>query len=289
MKTTPLSAWLMLILLAFIWGCTFLLMKKALVVYTSTEVGGGRLFFAFLVLAPLCVKYKNMVPKSKYPYLFLSALCGYIVPAFLFAVAGKHIDSALSGILTSLTPLFTFVIGVTFFHQPKRIYQVIGILLGLLGAFLIIISRNTGQFNLGNPFPFLVMAATLLYGINVNIVSRYLNSLPALASASFTFLFIGPISLCILLTTDFFGKMANPANLTNSLYILALGLFSSGLGVILYNRMIQLASGIFASSVTYLMPVVAILLGFLDGERLQFQHLVGMGIILSGIYLVNKK
>lgn len=282
-------AWILLILMALVWGSSFILMKKSLEVYSVAEVGAGRLVMAFLFFIPLIFRTKKQVPKDRYPFLLLSALVGYIIPAFMFALAGSKLNSSLSGMLNSLSPLWTLVIGILFFNQPKKGYQIAGIILGLVGAGLLIFSRSTGQINIGSPYALLVVVATALYGINTNNIVKNLNQLPSMAAAAFTFLFIGPICILILLNTDFFSKVINPQNWHSTAFLLLLGLLGSGVASILYNKTVQLTSGLFAASVTYIMPIIAILWGVLDGEKITMQHFAGMGVVLAGIYLVNKK
>ena len=289
MKKTPPLAWLLLVLMALVWGSSFILMKKSLEVYSVIELGAGRLVMAFLFFIPFIFKSKNDIPKDRYPYLLASGLIGYIIPAFIFALAGSKLNSSLSGMLNSLSPLWTLIIGILLFNQPKKGFQIAGILLGLFGAGLLIFSKDTGNLNIVNPYALLIVAATSLYGLNTNNIVRNLNMLPPIGAAAFTFLFIGPICLTILFFTDFFSKALDIHNWHSTGYLVLLGLLGSGITSILYNKTVQLTSGLFASSVTYIMPIIAVIWGVLDDEKITVQHFVGMGIILTGIYLINKK
>ncbi|TAE39357.1 MAG: DMT family transporter [Runella slithyformis] len=282
-----LQAWLLLILLALIWGSSFILMKKSLVVYGVTEVAAGRLFCAFIFFLPIIFQNFRKIPTQRYPYLLVSALTGYVIPAFLFAQAGTRLNSSLSGMLNSLSPLCTLLLGVLFFGQSKRPLQMAGIVLGLLGSLLLIFSKNTGQLNMTDPYAFLILGATVLYGININVIVRYLGGLSAWVITAGTFIFIGPLMLLALLTTDFFAKMTQPANLQPTFFMLLLGVLGSGVASVLFNQIVRISSGLFASSVTYLIPIVAIFWGIFDSENITLQHYVGMAVILSGIYLVN--
>ena len=288
-ENKQLVAWSLLVLIAMIWGTSFILMKKALGVYTVAEVAAGRIFLAFVFFIPLIWVNRNAVPRAKYPYLITSGLLGYLLPAFLFSLAGSKLDSSLSGALNSLSPLFTLIIGALFFQQAFKISKVIGIAIGLFGAVLLVFSSSgTDGLQLDNPYALLVVLATLMYGINVNVIVRNLSDLPALVSTSWTFVFVGPAALLILCTTDFFGKFFDVSHWQTTLFLTSLGVLASGITSILFNRVIQLSSGVFAASVTYLIPIVAISWGLFDGERVQVQHYVGIGVILGGIYLVNK-
>lgn len=286
---SPLQAWILLVLVALTWGTSFFLIKKSLITFSVTEVAAGRLFLASLFFIPIMVSSRRKIPVDRYPYLLISSLTGFVIPAFLFALAGTKLNSSLSGMLNSLSPLFTLVIGVLFFAQPRRPVQIIGILLGLLGSSFLIFSKGAGALNIANPYAFLILLATVLYGININTISRHLSHLPSLAMTSWTFAFTGPISFVILFFTDFFPKITLAENFQPSLILLVLGLIGSGLASVLFNRIVQLASGLFAASVTYLIPIVAISWGLFDGERISFQQYLGMAIILTGIYLVNRR
>jgi drug/metabolite transporter (DMT)-like permease len=292
-KTPPL-AWFYLILMALVWGSSFILMKKASAVYSITEIGAGRLFIASLFFIPIMFKTKGQIPKNRLSFLFISAMLGFVIPAFLFAIAIMHLNSSLSGMLNSLSPLFTLVIGILFFGMPKNTFQIGGIVLGLIGALILIFANNTGSTAMTTDnsqylYASLILMATILYGTNTNNIVRNLSHLPALAGTATTFMFIGPITFVILLTTDFFSKIINPNCAINTLYLVLLGVFGSGVAAILYNKVVQMVSGLFATSVTYLIPIVAIGWGVLDNEVISLQHYIGMAVILTGIYLVNKK
>lgn len=286
---SPAQAWILLLLVALTWGTSFILIKKSLLTFSVTEVAAGRLFLASLFFVPIMIASRRQIPRDRFPYILVSALTGYIIPAFLFALAGTKLNSSLSGMLNSLSPLCTLVIGVLFFAQPRRPLQIMGILLGLLGSCFLIFSKGTGTLNVADPYAFLILTATFLYGININTISKQLSHLPSLAMTAWTFAFTGPISFIILFTTDFFQKITTAENIQPSATLLALGVIGSGLASVMFNRIVQLASGLFAASVTYLIPIVAISWGIFDGERVSFQQYVGMGIILAGIYLVNRR
>ncbi|MFN8344835.1 MAG: DMT family transporter [Spirosomataceae bacterium] len=288
-EKSPIQAWILLVLVALTWGTSFILIKKSLITFSVTEVAAGRLFLASLFFVPIMYRSRRQIPSDRFRYIFISALTGYLLPAFLFAQAGTRLNSSLSGMLNSLSPLCTLIIGVLFFAQPRRPLQIAGILLGLLGSSFLIFSKATGSINVADPYAFLILSATVLYGININTIARHLSHLPSLTMTAWTFAFIGPIAFVLLLTGRFFPKFIASENLQPSLFLLGLGVLGSGLASVMFNRIVQLASGLFASSVTYLIPIVAISWGIVDGERISFQQYIGMGIILTGIYLVNRR
>jgi drug/metabolite transporter (DMT)-like permease len=285
----PTLAWILLVVIALFWGSSFILVKKSLGTFSVTEVATGRLFFASVWFLPVMLRTFRELPKRILPYLFTVGMLGYLIPAFLFSLAGTRLNSSLSGMLNSLSPLFTLLIGVLFFGQLKRNAQIVGILLGLVGSSLLIISGNDlSHLNLGNPYALLVLAATICYGININVTTKFLAGIPALTFTAWTFMIIGPVALAVLSTTDFFPKIVQPENRTSTLMLLTLGTLGSALSPYLFNKVLELSSGLFASSVTYLIPIVAIGWGVLDSETIGWQQFMGMAVILTGIYLVNR-
>jgi drug/metabolite transporter (DMT)-like permease len=282
------QAWLLLILVALIWGTSFILIKHSLAVFSPMQVGTGRIFLAFVFFLPFLVLRGKQFPRNLWLPLLGSGMLGYLIPAILFATAGAHLNSSLAGTLNALSPLFTFLIGVILFGKRAKIRQVGGILLGFAGSVFLVFFSATGSFSY-NGYAFLIVLATLCYGFNINIVSRYLTDLPALLSTASTFALVGPIAFLGLATTDFPAQAAAPGSTPALLMLITLGTIGSGFATILFNRIIQLTSGVFASTVTYLIPVVAALWGLLDGEPLHWPQVAGMGICLLGVYLINKK
>lgn len=274
--------------MAMIWGTSFILMKKSLEVYDISEVAAGRLFFAFLFFLPFIFRSASQVKKVRYKYLIISGLTGFLLPAFLYAIAGTRLNSSLSGTLNSMSPLFTLLIGGFFFGMVIQTRQFLGILMGLFGSLLLVFSSATGELNFFDPYALLVILATLMYGININVISRYLSDLPAIVSTSWTFAFLGPACFIVLLTTGFFGKLVDMQYLTHTIFLIALGLGASAIASIMFNRVVQLSSPLFSASVTYIMPIIAMMWGLFDGEKIVLQQYLGMAVILFGVYLVNR-
>ncbi len=286
-KSPNLTVWLLLILLAAIWGTSFILMKKSLVVYSSLQVGSIRILSAFLFFVPVLIAKRKEFPSDKWKYFALSGLLGVFFPAFVFTIAGKHMASALSGALNSLTPLCTLIVGALFFAKTIKKLQIWGILLGLVGSSLLIFSNITENISF-NAYGFLILGATVMYGFNLNIVKNNLNEVPALIVTTGLLTVIGPMAAILLFTTDFLQVSSQSGSFWPMFYAIALGVVSTGLATVLFNRILQISSPVFASSVTYLIPIFAFIWGILDGESIGIQHFIGMGIILIGVYLVNK-
>jgi drug/metabolite transporter (DMT)-like permease len=291
-KKHPLLAWILLFVLALVWGSSFILIKRSLVAFPPEQVAAGRILFAFLFFSPfLGIQARNIDTRqsvrNRWGALLAAGLLGYLIPAFLFAEAGAHLNSSLAGALNALSPLFTLLIGVLFFGRVLRLWQVAGILLGLGGSILLIFYSATGSFSV-NGYALLIVLATLCYGTNINIIGRYLSHMPALVSTAWLFAFVGPMALLTLLTTDFFTRVTLPASTLSLATLICLGVLGSGVMSVIFNRIMQLVSPLFASSVTYLMPGVALMWGVLDGETIYAVQFAGMGICLLGIWLINK-
>lgn len=290
-KTSKYFGWIMLILLVLIWGTSFILIKRGLEVYSGIEVGAIRIFVSFLVLLPFALKWIRKIPRQKIKYIFIIGLIGTGLPAFLFAAAQTHIDSSLAGILNSLTPLFTMLAGFLFFGQKLRWVNVSGVLLGLLGAVGLIYATNKGSLEMNFYFSALVILATMLYAIQSNMIKYYLNEISPVSIASIGFFFIGiPAGILLFFFTDFTTKLIGDENgLSAFLYVALLAVFASAIAIIVYNKLVQTTNAVFASSVTYFVPLLALIWGIFDGERFPFLAFVFSGLILTGVFLVNKK
>jgi len=277
-----------LILLAIIWGSSFILMKRGLDVYSYTQVAALRLFIAFLSLTPFLLRAVKLVQKKHIIPIVVMALFGNGIPAFLFTKAQTQLDSSLVGILNSLVPLFTLLLGVYFFRTKPTKTNIAGIIIGLFGAVFLTYSTMGGGVEI-NDYVFLVILATVMYAISINVIKKYLQDLDALSISSLAFLMIGPFSAIYIFNTDFLILSASSAGVEALLYILLLAVVGTSLAVVIFNQLISRSSAIFASSVTYLIPIVAIFWGVFDGEQVTLIHLLSVVIILSGVYLVNKK
>jgi drug/metabolite transporter (DMT)-like permease len=284
-----LIAWALLILLACVWGTSFILVKKSLAVFTPFQIGAFRIAMAGLVFLPWAILFRKQYPQEKTKYFISSGLLGYLLPAFLFAYAGSKINSSLSGTLNSATPLFVLIVGAIFFQQSIKFFQVLGLILGFIGSLLLILVGKSGGLSFDNPWALLVILAALMYGFNVNIVGKFLKDVNPLLSSTYTLVSVGIVAMILLFSTDFFQRISLPDAPKALFYMTILGALGSGLMAFVFNYLVQIASPIFASSVTYLIPIVAMFNGFLDGEAIFPLHYVGMCIILVGVWLINKK
>lgn len=288
LKNTRLLSWIILVSLAFIWGSSFILMKRGMEVFSATQVASLRIFLAFLSLIPFLIfQYKHMFG-TKAKWLLLVGLFGNGIPAFLFTRAQLGLSSAVTGMLNSLTPLFTLIIAVLIFHAKTKPVNIIGVMIGLIGACGLIFFNGNADFSGSISYAALVVLATLMYAISVNIIKKYLQELDSTVIATCAFSFIGPLAGVYLFTGDFLTVVKSHSESWKALgYIAILAVIGSAFSVIIFNRLIKMTNALFASSVTYLIPVVAIFWGALDGEQILIIHFIWISIILGGVYLVN--
>jgi drug/metabolite transporter (DMT)-like permease len=283
-------AWGILAGLALVWGSSFILIKRGLEVFSSQEVGALRLSITFLALSPFAIKRISKLKKEEWKYLVFLSI-GSALPAFLFAKAQTGIDSSLAGILNSLTPLFTMIIGLSFFSLKTKWFNIAGVLIGLAGAIGLISISGGRSFEFNFQYAIYIIIATICYATNVNLVKYKLKETDAFTITIFSFFITGlPVLLYLFVYTDFMRKMiTEPTALEGLGYISILAVIGTGLALLVFNRLVKIASPVFASSVTYLIPIVAISWGAIDGEKMPIISFLWMAVILLGIFLVNKK
>lgn len=288
-KVTYLQ-WLLLAVLSLVWGSSFILIKKGLAVFSPMQLGTLRILSAFLFLLPFAFRYMVRVQRGHWKFLALVGLVGSLIPAILFSIAGSKMDSALSGALNALTPLFTLLIGAFFFSSRISGVKLLGLLLGLVGSVGLIFVRKEGSMELDfNYYAFLVIAATVCYGLNINLIKNYLSDVKPLVISTLSLLTVGPVAGIYLFSTDFVYRLNHVEGSGMALtYVLILGVAGTAIALILFNKLIQLSSPVFASSTTYLIPIVALMWGVLDGENFMMAHLIGMAAIIIGVVIVNR-
>ncbi|HMN06841.1 MAG TPA: DMT family transporter [Flavobacteriales bacterium] len=285
--------WLLLGILSVIWGSSFILMKRGLFqdgepALTPMQLASARLFIAWVVLSPLLFRHAGLL-RAHWKPLLGTALAGNGIPAFLFAVAQSRIDSSLAGMLNTLSPLFTLLVGVLLFGVRTRFINVVGVLLGLFGALGTIYFRQAGDAPVWTVYAVLPILGAVCYGFSGNIVKSGLYMVPATAISALAISIVGPLGLVGIILTDLPGTLATVPHAWHALgYVTILAVFGTGLSLILWNILIKLTSAVWAASVTYVMPIVAIGWGLLDGEVLRPMQLAMVGTILLGVYLVNK-
>lgn len=289
MKNNATSAWTLMFLLAMIWGSSFILMKRGLEAYTPYQIGALRMGVSFLCLAPFLVRSLRKVPRTKWKYLVAAGWLGNGIPSVLFPYAETHLNSALTGMLNSLTPLFTFLIGLSFFKMKLSQNKIYGVVIGLIGACLLVAGKNSDDTQSDLFFATAVILATICYGSSVNIIRSKLADIDSISNSAMVLMFTGiPMGLSLFFT-DFAERTAVvPHAGMSMMYVLILGIFGTALSTVLFNKLIKIKGALFASSVTYLIPIVAVLWGFADGESLSVLHFLGLAGALIGVYMINK-
>lgn len=282
--------WAYLLILALVWGSSFILMKKALIGLSPIQLGALRMLIAGVFLISFGFKSLKKIQRKHYKYILYTALCGTFFPVFLFAYAVNGIDSAITSILNSLTPFNTFIVGILGFGLTFKKQQLIGISIGLLGTITLILKGAEMNPNQNYWFSLLVVFASIGYALNVNMVKKYLSDLSALSIVTGNFVLLVLPALLVLIGTGFFSEFdfSKTENLNSLGYITILAVFGTGIAKVFYNKMVHLATPVFASSVTYLIPIVAVFWGILDGEKLSFIQLIAALLILLGVYVLNK-
>ncbi len=283
------NKWFYLLALSFIWGSSFILIKKALVGLSPFQMGALRIIFTAFFLFAVGFKSVKQVQKSDWKWIALTALAGSFLPPFFFAFAQTEIDSAIAAILNSLTPLNTIVTGVLLFGVVSFRRQWLGIIIGLIGTSILILKGATFNPDQNYWYSLLVLASSLCYALNINMLKKYLQHLSPLSIATANFTIILIPAIAILYSTGFFEVIFASSTMQKSLvYVVLLSLFGTALAKVLFNKLISISNPVFAASVTYTMPIMAIFWGILDGESLSFLQLLGGVIILAGVYLANR-
>ena len=264
-------------------------MKPGQIQLSPFQVASLRMIFSGLSLTPFAYKALKQIPKDKLLIVVLSGIIGNFFPAYLFCIAETKIDSALAGILNSLTPLFTIIVGIFFFQLDSNGKKILGVLLGLVGLCFSIVAGKTINFE-NFSYSFYVLIATIFYGINVNMVGRHMHHISALNIAAVAFGFcIIPASI-ILYSTGYFQLDFHDSGFQQaSTAGAALGIINTTVASILFYQLVKRAGIVFASMVTYAIPFVSLVMGLYYNEPIHPLRLVGLVIILIGVYIVNKK
>jgi drug/metabolite transporter (DMT)-like permease len=285
------TALLLFIGLTLIWGTSFILIKQGLKVLSWDEVATLRVTAAAIFLLPVGIVQFKGLKTSDYWKMFASGMMAILIPAFLFSGAQTQMASSVAGILNALSPLFTMIIGAFIFNQKFKGASIIGIILGFGGAVVLALTRSSDNFPGFNMYALLIVLACIFYGANLNFVKFVIPNVRSLTITSVSVLLVAPIAAVYLFGfTDFTYKLQHAEGAwTATGFIIILGLMSTAVALLLFNRLVKLTTPLFASSVTYVMPVVAVLWGLLDGESIRAGHLIGMSLIIGGVYLANRK
>ncbi|MFP4288630.1 MAG: DMT family transporter [Bacteroidales bacterium] len=288
-KPAP-ADWFVLIGLVLTWGSSFILIKKGLVGFSSVQVGALRVSISFLALLPFALRRLSRIRIKNFHLFMIAGLLGNAIPAFLFATAQTRMDSYMAGTLNSLTPLFTLVFGILFFQRRTRWINITGVLTGFTGAAGLLYAAGGGMLNINFTPAMLIILATMCYAMQMNFIKNYLTGYDPITIASLAFVFIGvPAIIFLTVQTDFVYRIIHiPSALASLGYITILSVLGTALAVIANFWIIKRTSALFASSVTYMMPIVSILWGIVDGEIFRLSYLLWILIIIAGVYMANR-
>lgn len=281
--------WAYLLVLSLIWGSSFILIKRGLVGLSAIQVGSFRIIFAALFLLIFGFKSLKKISLRQWKFVAVTSFFGTFTPAYLFAIAETEVDSSIVAILNSLTPLNTLVLGILIFGIQFQKRQVLGVFVGLIGCLLLVLSGASAHPGQNYYYVVLVVIATLCYAINVNLIKKYLHDLNSVSITTGNFTVLLLPALIILSTTDIGQKINIDITQHSIFFVLILGVLGTGIANILFFKLIQMSSPVFATSVTYLIPIVAFFWGLLDNEMLTPIQFFGAFIILIGVYLSAKK
>jgi drug/metabolite transporter (DMT)-like permease len=284
------KSWLVLIVLSLIWGSSYILIKKSLAVYDSTQVACLRLAISAIAFVPVVIVRWKKVDWSRWKALLVVGLTGTGIPAFMFSIAQTEISSSIAGVLNSLTPLFTLVLGILLFGRNAAWAKTLGVLIGLVGAAMLIMFGKEAGIQ-GNPwYGLFVIVGCICYAISSNTVGSYLQDMSSLTLSAAAFSMVGLPALFYLLYTDFTHILTTQEGAVLALgYVTILAVFGTVLASIIFFQLVQWTTPVFASMISYLVPAVALSWGAVDGEAITWVHFMGLGLILSGVYLVKSR
>lgn len=285
-----LISWVILVSLMIVWGSSFILIKRSLLYFSGTEVGILRITVTFLSLLPFALMKIRSIDRKHRNHLIISGLAGSLIPPFMFAIAQTGLSSSMAGILNSLTTLFTLALGLAFFKIKASWFNILGVFIGLLGATgLIYVSAGDQGFVFNIKYASLIIIATICYAFNVNYIKKYLKQVDSLTITALSFFYIGiPCLAYVLIFSDIPYKLLHEEDSIIGLgYISILAIAGTSIALIAFNKLIKMSTAVFASSVTYIIPVVAIAWGVIDGEIFKPVYILWFMIIIIGVLMVN--
>lgn len=281
--------WIIFIGLCIIWGSSFILIKEGIAHLSPYQVATIRILSAGLVLLPVAIRQWKHIPGNKMGYVFISGVLGSFFPAYLFCLAETKIDSSLAGFLNSLTPIFTIFIGLLFFGQVFQLHKLAGVLIAIAGMLVLLFAKGSVSMQFFGYSSF-ALVATILYGLNINLVGRHLHQTPSLAVVAVSFALLLAPCIIILWATGYFSlPLTQKQVLYSSGASALLGIMGTAVATILFYVLIKRSGGLFASMVTYGIPFIALTWGLLDGETINSWQVLGLVIILAGVYVTTRK
>lgn len=283
-----LYAWSLLIILTIIWGFSYYFIKHSLIAFNPSQVASLRMVFSALALSPFLFKALKSVARINYPMIVFVGFIGAFLPAFLYPFAQQKISSSLAGIINAFTPICTFGIGVLFFGVKNERSKLIGTIIALIGAFSLILLKPNAEIRAEGLYLLVAFASPLLYGLNGNTIKSKLSSISGIQMTTLMYFFMSLYCIPLSFWNGAFQQIPLAINSGNAFYhLLALSVLGSAVAMALFNILIQKVHVMFAASVTYLMPLVSLFVGFFDGEKLGVNDIVGLICILTGVVIIN--
>lgn len=282
--------WILLLILSLIWGSSFILIKKSLEHFNPYQVGALRVLISGVLLSPIAILNRKKFPKESLKWLIIAALAGNFIPMFLFPIAETKVSSSIAGIMNSMMPIFTIIVGSLFWKTKTTARQIVGILISFSGVVLLMVSGNT-ETEMPLFYVSLLLLAAFLYAVSVTTVGAKLTHIPAKIMSSFVFFYVLALpSFISLFLSNFFSEFScTKENLIGLGFVSTLSIVGTGLAMILQYRLMSVSNPLFASTVTLLMPIVAVMWGLLDGETFTLMQIFGAFIILAGLIFLRKK
>ncbi|ANF50754.1 multidrug DMT transporter permease [Chryseobacterium glaciei] len=282
--------WILLAILSLIWGSSFILIKKSLEHFNPFEVGALRVLIAGIILMPIAISKYKLFPKKHLKWLILAAFTGNFIPMFLFPIAETEVSSSIAGIINSMMPIFVIIVGALVWKFETTKQQIIGVFISFTGVCLLAFGGGDGSTFKLIPI-LLLLLATLCYAVSTTTVKSKLMEVSSTILSAFVFSFVLFFpSLIALSFTGFFSEFNfSKDNLTGLMFVSLLSIFGTGLAMTMNYRLLKVSTPLFASTVTLLMPIVAIIWGILDGEELTILQFVGASIIIAGLVFLRAK
>lgn len=286
-SNASLLKWFYLLLLSLIWGSSFILIKKGLTGFGYFEAATIRLMSAGLVFLPFGIGNFKKIPREKLGFVALTALLGMFLPAYLFCMAQVKVQSAVAAMLNGLTPVLTFVFSILIFKIRYKTNQILGLLLGLVCAILLAVERSNSAITF-NLHAGLIIIATLFYGYNINMIKQRLSDIPAFVMSTVTVSFAGLLAFLLAFLPNLSNYHPSQIQWMPLVALMTLGIFGTAIAQLFQYKLIKETSALFASSTTYIIPVVAVCWGMLDGEQFHLIHALSIAGILAAVVLIRK-
>ncbi|MFN0081152.1 MAG: DMT family transporter [Ferruginibacter sp.] len=289
MKNNNAFNWLIFIVLSLIWGSSFVLMKEGLKSLTAFQVASLRIISAGVIFLPIVVRSIIKIPAKKIGLIFLSGVLGSLLPAFCFCIAEQHIDSSLAGTLNALTPIFAIIVGALFFKTNTARNKILGIAISFTGSILLFFAQP-GFYKSSNATDvLLIIAATICYGININLVGKFLRDIPSLNIVAVALSLNAIPAAFVLYFTGYFEQAIFAKEmLVSTASTTLLGVVGTAAASVIFYMLIKRSGVVFSSMVTYAIPIVAIFWGIVYGETVGWKQFSCLLIILLGVYVANR-